>query len=199
MGVNLYLTAEERRKLESARIGIAGVGGLGSNCAAHLVRAGIQNLVLCDFDCVSASNLNRQFYFADQVGEKKVAALEANLLRIDPGVKIVCDETRLDGANARKVFAGCDYVVEALDGVEAKTEFLAALMATGQKVVAASGMAGWGRSEAIRVKRMGANLVLVGDGESPVTESAPPQSARVGIVAAMQANALLAWILNKEL
>ena len=197
--MNLYLTAEERQKLEATRIGIAGVGGLGSNCAAHLVRAGIQNLVICDFDSVSESNLNRQFYFAEQVGEKKVVALETNLRRIDPDVKIEVHDTRLDETNVRTIFAGCDYVIEALDCVEAKTALLAALMAAGKKVVAASGMAGWGRSEAIRVKRIGANLVLVGDGESSVTKSAPPESARVGLVAAMQANSLLAWILNKEL
>ena len=197
--MNLYLTAEERQKLEATRIGIAGVGGLGSNCAAHLVRAGIQNLVICDFDSVSESNLNRQFYFADQVGEKKVVALETNLRRIDPDVKIAVHDTRLDETNVRTIFARCDYVIEALDCVEAKTALLAALMAAGQKVVAASGMAGWGRSEAIRVKRIGANLVLVGDGESSVTKRAPPESARVGLVAAMQANSLLAWILNKEL
>ena len=83
MSANPYLTPAERAVLERARIGIAGAGGLGSNCAMHLVRAGVRRLVVADFDVVGESNLNRQFFFRDQLGMKKVAALKANLLRID--------------------------------------------------------------------------------------------------------------------
>ena len=54
------------------RVGIAGAGGLGSNCAAHLVRAGMKKLVIADFDVVNESNLNRQFFFRNQLGQKKV-------------------------------------------------------------------------------------------------------------------------------
>ncbi len=56
-------------------VGIAGAGGLGSNCAAHLVRVGFRKLKLVDFDVVETGNLDRQFYFADQVGMYKVEAL----------------------------------------------------------------------------------------------------------------------------
>ena len=63
MSANPYLTPAERAVLERARIGIAGAGGLGSNCAMHLVRAGVRRLVVADFDVVGESNLNRQFFF----------------------------------------------------------------------------------------------------------------------------------------
>ena len=85
MSANTYLTPSERAVLEAARVGIAGAGGLGSNCAMHLVRAGVRHLTVVDFDVVNESNLNRQFFFRDQLGLKKVEALKANLLRIDPG------------------------------------------------------------------------------------------------------------------
>ena len=52
MSANTYLKDEERQILESATVGIAGAGGLGSNCAAHLVRAGLKRLVIADFDVV---------------------------------------------------------------------------------------------------------------------------------------------------
>ena len=67
MSANPYLTPAERAVLERARIGIAGAGGLGSNCAMHLVRAGVRRLVVADFDVVGESNLNRQFFFRDQL------------------------------------------------------------------------------------------------------------------------------------
>ena len=65
------------------KIGIAGVGGIGSNVAMHLVRSGINNLKFGDFDKIEISNLNRQFYFRSQVGKYKAECLKENLQAID--------------------------------------------------------------------------------------------------------------------
>jgi sulfur carrier protein ThiS adenylyltransferase len=67
--------AEVRKRLIEFRIGIAGCGGLGSNCAVALSRVGIGRLILVDFDVVELSNLNRQYYFRDQIGLLKTEAL----------------------------------------------------------------------------------------------------------------------------
>ena len=199
MSANPYLSAAERAVLERALVGIAGAGGLGSNCAQHLVRAGVRRLVVADFDVVCESNLNRQFFFRDQLGLKKVAALKANLLRIDPEAEVEAVDVRLDAAAARTLFAGCDVVVEAFDAVAAKAMLLGALMPLGVRLVTASGLAGWGRSNAIRLRRMGARVVVVGDGETSVgTAGLAPASPRVGIAAAMEANAVVAWLLGAD-
>ena len=198
MSANTYLTPEERAVLESARVGIAGAGGLGSNCAMHLVRAGVTHLTVVDFDVVNESNLNRQFFFRDQIGMKKVEVLKENLLRIDPDADIRALDIRLDAASVREVFADCDVVVEAFDVVDAKVMLVSALAASGKKLVTASGLAGWGRSNAMRVKKMG-NIVAVGYGETAVGADAAPASPRVGIAAAMQANAVVALLLGEEL
>lgn len=199
MSANPYLTPVERAVLEKVRIGIAGAGGLGSNCAMHLVRSGIRHLVVADFDVVNESNLNRQFFFRDQLGMKKVEALKANLLRIDPEADIQAVDVRLDAALTRELFRNCDVVVEAFDAVEAKTMILSTLMPLGMRLVTASGLAGWGNSNAMRVRRMGTNVVVVGDGETGVATDVAPTSPRVGIAAAMEANAVVAWLLGKEL
>ena len=198
MSANTYLTPEERAVLESARVGIAGAGGLGSNCAMHLVRAGIQHLTVVDFDVVNESNLNRQFFFRDQLGQKKVEALKENLLRIDPDADIRAVDMRLDASSAREVFADCDIVVEAFDVVDAKVMLVSSFASSGKKLVTASGLAGWGRSNEMRVRKMG-NIVAVGDGETAVGENAAPASPRVGIAAAMQANSVVAMLLEREL
>ena len=197
MSANPYLKPDERNVLERAVVGIAGAGGLGSNCAMHLVRAGVRKLVIADFDVVNESNLNRQFFFRDQLGMRKVEAVKANLLRIDPEAEIAALDVKLDADNVRELLGGCDVIVEAFDAVEAKTMILAALMPTGTPLVTASGLAGWGRSNAIRVRRMG-RVVAVGDGETDVSENAP-SSPRVGIAAAMEANAVVSILLGKEL
>lgn len=199
MSANPYLTPAERAVLEKVRIGVAGAGGLGSNCAMHLVRSGIRHLVVADFDVVGESNLNRQFFFRDQLGMKKVDALKANLLRIDPEVDVQAVDVRLDAASTRELFEDCDIVVEAFDAVEAKTMILSTLMPLGMRLVTASGLAGWGKSNAMRVRKMGANVVVVGDGETGVATDVAPASPRVGIAAAMEANAVVAWLLGKEL
>lgn len=176
------------------RVGLAGAGGLGSNCAAHLVRAGFKKLVIADFDVVSESNLNRQFYFKDQVGEKKVKALADNLRRIADDLELEIHDLKLDESSLPKLFADCDVIVECFDSAEAKAMFLRALLPTHKKLVSASGMAGLGRSNAMRVKTLGKDLVLVGDGESGVSAAHPPLSPRVGIAAAMEANSVLALL-----
>ena len=199
MSANPYLTPAERAVLEKVRIGVAGAGGLGSNCAMHLVRSGIRHLVVADFDVVGESNLNRQFFFRDQLGMKKVDALKANLLRIDPEADVQAVDVRLDAASTRELFEDCDIVVEAFDAVEAKTMILSTLMPLGMRLVTASGLAGWGKSNAMRVRKMGPNVVVVGDGETGVATDVAPVSPRVGIAAAMEANAVVAWLLGKEL
>ena len=67
------------------KIGIAGTGGIGSNVAMHLVRSGITNLKFGDFDRIEKSNLNRQFYFEEQIGKYKSETLKENLTKISQG------------------------------------------------------------------------------------------------------------------
>lgn len=198
MDVNPFLSAEERDILGRAVIGIAGSGGLGSNCAMHLVRSGVRKLVIADFDRVAESNLNRQFFFADQIDRRKVDALGENLRRIVPGLELELHAVRVDADNAPALFGGCDIVVEAFDSGAAKQMLIQAMLNAGKPVVAASGLAGWGRSNALKMHRLGGGrLHLIGDTESGI-ESAPPFSPRVGVAAAMQANTVIALLLGRE-
>ena len=198
MAANTYLTEHERNVLENATVGIAGAGGLGSNCAMHLVRAGLKRLVIADFDVVGESNLNRQFFFRDQLGRKKVEALAENLRRIEPDIDLSLHDVRLTADNADWTFAGCQVIVEAFDSAEAKSMLLHAVLPLGKPIVAASGLAGWGRSGSIVQRRIGRNLFLIGDTASDIRSGLAPVSPRVGIAAAMQANAVVAILLGEE-
>lgn len=199
MEVNPYLTAAQRTTLEKAKIGVAGLGGLGSNVLAHLVRSGIRRFVAADFDTVSASNLNRQFYFADQIGRKKTEALAENLHRISRGLILDFHDLRLTEDNTRDFFSGCDIVVEAFDNADAKTMLIGALANSGIPVVAASGLAGFGKSNDIQIRKAGADLYLVGDLVSGISAKLSPFSPRVGIAAAMEANTVIAILLGLEI
>lgn len=199
MGTNAYLNDRERRILETAVVGIAGAGGLGSNCAMHLVRAGVRRLVIADYDVVSESNLNRQFFFRDQIGRKKVDALAENLRRIEPNLELDLRDVRLAPDNIDWIFSNCSVVVEAFDTAEAKSMLLKTMLPLGKPIVAASGLAGWGRSLAIRQHRIGKSLVLIGDMSSDIRTGLAPVSPRVGIAAAMEANAVVSLLLGEEI
>ncbi len=191
------MTRERYRSiLATKKVGIAGAGGLGSNCAAALARAGVGRLVIADFDRVSEANLDRQFFFLDQVGQVKVEALAVNLRRIDGGLVVEGHALRLDPESLLRVFTDCDVLVEAFDTAEAKAMMIETVLSSmpGMPLVSASGLAGFGRSEDIRVRRSGL-LYLVGDLESAVGPESPPMAPRVGIAAAMQANAVLEILL----
>ena len=109
--------------LGRANVGIAGLGGIGSHVAALLARAGIKNLTLVDYDKVEYSNLNRQYYFIDQIGEKKVEALSATLKRINPSINCSFYDIEIVEDNIEVIFNNCDIIVEALDRGSVKSMF----------------------------------------------------------------------------
>ena len=142
------------------RIGIAGVGGIGSNVAVNLVRSGIDELKIVDFDRVEPSNLNRQFYFSDQIGRFKVEALAENLRRIRPDLRLEAVAERIEAANCQALFAGCDLVVEGLDR-QADKKMLVETLGNEWQVISACGIAGF-ELDAIGVRRLG-RCAIVGD------------------------------------
>ncbi|MTI81594.1 MAG: sulfur carrier protein ThiS adenylyltransferase ThiF [Firmicutes bacterium] len=188
---------EERlHQIESVKVGIAGAGGLGSNIAQCLVRSGFTQMVLVDFDKVDYTNLNRQFYFLKQVGEPKVEALKKNLQQINPDVSISAVKEKLDESNIKEVFADCQVVVEAFDNARCKRILVESFVNSKKLIVSASGIAGWGNSDVIKVRRIKENFYIVGDMVSEVAENCPPVSPRVNVVAAKQADVVLNWVLN---
>jgi sulfur carrier protein ThiS adenylyltransferase len=184
-------------RLNEVSIGVAGAGGLGSNAAIALIRAGVQNIVIADYDNVEKSNLNRQYFFADQIGMPKVEALKINALRINPDCNITTHCVKITPDNAVELFSGCDLIIEALDNADQKIMLIETLMEQlpDLPIVAGSGMGGWGKSVEIQCKQLG-NVVLCGDFETEVNEEHPPLAPRVGIVANMQANEALRILLE---
>jgi len=187
---------EKFRLLQGIKIGIAGAGGLGSNCAVNLVRSGFKRLVLVDFDKVEMSNLNRQFYFLDQLGMAKVDALRSNLLRINPELELETYPERMEPGNLTRFFNDCQVLVEAVDRAEIKRMIIEYGCSAGKFLVSASGLAGYGDSDGIQVHHFRKDLIVVGDLHSAVGPERPPVSPRVNVAAAKQADCVLEWVLK---
>ncbi len=182
-------------KLQKATIAIAGCGGLGSNVAVALVRAGVGKLIIIDFDQVEVSNLNRQHYFQADIGKKKVDALSNQLHNINPNVIIesYCEE--LTPQNVPSHFKVAQLCIEAFDRAEAKSWLIESwcLAFPGKPIICASGIAGLGRSGAIGIRKSGA-IYIIGDEKSSMEIGLC--SARVALAAAMQANLAIELIVT---
>ena len=186
--------------LKTKSVGIAGCGGLGSNCAVALARVGIGTLVVADFDVVTMSNLNRQYYFIDQIGMKKTQALRENISRINSEVSVIAHDLRLTSENIPLIFAGCEVIVEAFDLADQKEMIIETILSVMPSVplVIGLGMAGWGMNDSIHCRKTD-NLYICGDEKSEISQDMPPIAPRVGMVANMQANVVLEILLNSEI
>ncbi|HUJ68872.1 MAG TPA: sulfur carrier protein ThiS adenylyltransferase ThiF [Syntrophorhabdales bacterium] len=184
--------------LKKATVGIAGLGGLGSSCAVALCRMGIGRLVLADFDVVEPSNLNRQQYFVDQIGMYKTEATRQNLERINPYVSLETHCLMLDESNIPLVFSEASVVVEAFDRAEMKAMIVKTVLGAmpGVSVVAASGVAGYGDGNEVRVAELTRRLFIIGDGKSEARPGMGLMASRVGIASHQQANTAVRIILG---
>jgi len=184
-------------KLKGTCIGIAGCGGLGSNCAMALARAGVGTLVIVDFDTVTLENLNRQYYFRDQVGQKKVLALQENIKKVNPEIEVQVHDVRLGPDEVVHIFKKCQVIIEAFDRADMKLMIIETVNECfpDKFIIAGSGLAGYGENNALHTRRLG-SLFICGDETSEVSADLPPLAPRVGIVAAMQANQALEIILD---
>jgi sulfur carrier protein ThiS adenylyltransferase len=191
-----YIPADKLEKIQSYKIGIAGAGGLGSNCACSLVRSGFRDFVIADFDRVELSNLNRQFFFLDQEGEYKVDALESNLRRINPDISIHKIKEKVNEDNIGDFFKECSIVIEAFDKAVYKKMLLEKLSLTDKIIICVSGIAGTGNSDKIITRKINDKFYIIGDGISGVSKETPPLSPRVCIAAAKEADVVLDIVMN---
>lgn len=177
-------------------VGIAGAGGLGSNCAIALARTGVGNIYIADFDVVDASNLNRQYYFRNQIGMPKVEALAQNIHQINNAINVVTLNKRLTTNNIPEFFGKCNIIIEAFDTSEQKQMLAESVLKSMPEatLIIGSGLAGY-RTTPFQITRFG-NLIVCGDMESEVDEDNPPMAPRVGIVALMQASEALNILLK---
>jgi len=170
------------------KVGIAGVGGIGSNVAVNLVRAGWRDLKLVDMDRIEASNLNRQFYFADQLGRYKAEALKDNLLRIEPSARIESLVLQLDENNIISSFADCGLIVEGFDDATGKKMLVESFAKRNVPVISACGIAGCVLSE-VESRRLG-NCEIVGDFTTDFRD-AELYCPKIQVIAAMMADRVL--------
>ena len=184
---------ELHRAFASATVAVCGLGGLGSNIAIALARAGIGKLILCDFDRVDITNLHRQHYKASQIGMYKTDALADNLREIAPYISLEVHAERITEGNAVTILKDADIICEAFDDAECKAMLTNTVLSElpDKYLVAASGMAGMGVTNSIRTRRITSRFYLCGDETSEVSDGIGLVAPRVALCATHQAHTVL--------
>ncbi len=182
-----------QNKFISAAAAICGLGGLGSNIAVALARAGIGKLLLIDFDRVEITNLHRQQYKANQIGRNKTDALADNLREIAPYIELESHTVRITEDNAVTLLEDADIICEAFDDAECKSMLTDIVLSEMPEkyLVAASGMAGLGSANCLKTRRITSRFYLCGDEVSDVKDDIGLVSSRVRLCAAHQAHTVL--------
>ena len=188
-----------QNKISSTTVGICGLGGLGSNIAIALARAGIGKLILIDFDKVDITNLHRQQYKASQVEMYKTEALRDNLAEINPYLESEIQTVCVTEKNAKELLKDCDIICEAFDNAECKAMLTNLVLEEMPEkyIVAASGMAGMGSANSIHTRKVTKRFYLCGDEISDASDGIGLVSSRVMLCAAHQAHMVLRLIANE--
>lgn len=194
-------TKEVQDKLLQGKVAIAGLGGLGSNIAVALARAGVGTLHLIDFDVVDISNLNRQQYRIRDIGRKKTEALAEIIRDINPFVQLKLDCVRVNADNVQELFREEDIVCEAFDQAKEKAMLVDAFFSSFKKekiLLSGSGMAGYHSSNAIKTRQLNKRFYLCGDGVNGLESGQSLMAPRVSICAGHEANMVIRLLLGEH-
>ena len=191
---------ERQEKFQNATVAICGLGGLGSNIAISLTRAGIGKLILIDFDKVDPSNLNRQQYKMSQLGMYKTEALTQNLREITPYVDLEYHTVKMTEENTMDLLKDADIICEAFDNAANKAMLVSAVLEGFEDkiIVSGSGMSGFGSANTIQTRKVMKRFYLCGDGVSDVNDGIGLVASRVMVCAAHEAHAVLRILAGEE-
>lgn len=194
--LNIRHGEELQNKISAARVAVCGLGGLGSNIAIALARAGVGHLHLIDFDRVDLTNLNRQQYAVGQLGQYKTDALRETLSLVSPYCDVTCDTIKVTEENLPDLLKTEDYICEAFDRAEAKAMLVSGVLEhfPEKYLVAGSGLAGLGSANTIQTRRVSQRFYLCGDGTSDSSVGLGLVASRVLVCAAHEANMILRLI-----
>ena len=198
--LNIRHGEELQNKISAARVAVCGLGGLGSNIAIALARAGVGHLHLIDFDRVDLTNLNRQQYAVGQLGQYKTDALRETLSLVSPYCDVTCDTIQVTEENLPDLLKTEDYICEAFDRAEAKAMLVSGVLEhfPEKYLVAGSGLAGLGSANTIQTRRVSQRFYLCGDGTSDSSVGLGLVASRVLVCAAHEANMILRLIAGER-
>lgn len=138
--LNGLINENELNNIKSKKILVVGLGGVGSITCEALVRSGIHNIDLIDFDKYEESNLNRQLYSLNStIGKYKTEVAKERLLDINKDININIYTKKLDEELISELDTNYDYIVDAIDDVKAKILLIKFAIKNNIKIISSMG------------------------------------------------------------
>ncbi len=138
--LELQIGQENLQKLYSARVAIFGLGGVGGFVAESLVRSGIGNFTIIDKDIVDITNINRQIIAThSSIGKPKIEVFKDRILDINPNAKVTEIQAYFGKDNIDLDFTQFDYIIDAVDDINAKIEIIRQAKLNNVPVISAMG------------------------------------------------------------
>jgi molybdopterin/thiamine biosynthesis adenylyltransferase len=177
---------EGQRRLNAAHVAVVGAGGLGSPVLLALAAAGVGTLTIIDDDVVELTNLQRQLaHRVDDIGTLKTTSATRAIMALAPQTVVTAASEHLDAANATRLFADADIVIDTSDSFETRRAVAAAAEALGRPLV-------WGAVQEWHAQVTvfwsappEADAVVLADLFPRGTEGEPPSCAQVGVLGAL--------------
>lgn len=182
--------------LKDKTAAVIGVGGLGCNVAVHLAGSGFEKIILCDFDTVSESNLNRQFFYKkEDIGQIKVKKAAEFLSAYAPETDFSTENLRIEKEDDLLFAKDCDIIFSALDNSETRLILEAFAEKNGIPLVV-GGIDGF----------YGMAYLYIPDEGSPPSElgfsekgkASHNVSAAAGVIGSLQASIGIKYLLTKD-
>lgn len=128
-------------KIQKSKVCVIGLGGVGGHAVEALIRAGIENIIIIDYDIVNISNKNRQIIAIDRtIGKKKTIVMKDRILEINKNVNITIIDEKINSDNINLIFDNeFDYLIDACDTISVKKEIIEKCLAKKIKFITCMG------------------------------------------------------------
>jgi len=155
------ISKEKLNILKSKTIAVFGLGGVGSYAFEAIVRSGVSKVIICDFDIVDITNINRQLIaYESTLGSLKTDVASKRAKDINPYVEIIKYSIKADKDSIKDILdLKPDFVVDAIDDVLAKTELITQATNKSIKIVSSMGFANKFHPEMIEIAKLSKTTV----------------------------------------
>ncbi len=139
----MLLGKDNVEKLGDKKVAVFGIGGVGSYACEALIRCGIGNLTMVDYDIIDITNINRQIHATyNTIGKPKVEVMRERALDINPSINITIHNKCFDSSNKDYLLnENYDYVVDSIDMVSSKIDLIEESKLKGLSIISAMGAA----------------------------------------------------------
>ena len=137
----ILLGEEKINKIINSKIVIFGVGGVGSYSLEAIVRAGVGEVILIDYDTINITNLNRQLIATmDTIDEYKVNSAEDRIKKINPNIKVTVFPDKVGEENVSNFIPlDTDYVIDAIDDIKGKRAIIKYCVKNNLRIISSMG------------------------------------------------------------